>query len=169
MEKNMHSGTAQPPIHISETDYALIASQAMRLEATAPQVAEMLLDEIDRAEIHSRDELPGDAVTLGSMVTFVDESTGVRRRVQIVLPVDADIERNSLSIASQVGAGLIGLSPGQSIDWPCPDGRPRTLRVVDVEQNPAPYPDPPSLEAPHELVRELGVTGSALQQPEPSV
>jgi hypothetical protein len=49
MEKIAYSGTAKPPIHISETDYALIASQAMRLEATAPQVAEMLLDEIDRA------------------------------------------------------------------------------------------------------------------------
>jgi len=53
------------------------------------------------------------------------------------LPADADIERSSLSIASQVGAGLIGLRAGQAIDWPCPDGRPRTLRIVDVEQNPA--------------------------------
>ena len=154
MEKIANSGTAKPPIHISETDYALIASQAMRLEATAPQVAEMLLDEIDRAEIHSRDELPGDVVTLGSVVTFVDESTGVRRCVQIVLPADADIERSSLSIVSQVGAGLIGLRAGQSIDWPCPDGRPRTLRIVDVEQNPAPGVHPPPREAPHELVRD---------------
>jgi regulator of nucleoside diphosphate kinase len=137
MEKIAYSGRAKPPIHISETDYALIASQAMRLEATAPQVAEMLLEEIDRAQVHSRDELPRDVVTLGSVVTFVDESTGVRRRVQIVLPADADIERGSLSVGSQVGAGLIGLKAGQSIDWPCPDGRPRTLRIVDVEQYPA--------------------------------
>ena len=154
MEKIVSTGTAKPPIHISETDYALIASQAMRLEATAPQVAEMLLDEIDRAEVHSRDELPSDVVTLGSVVTFVDESTGVRRCVQIVLPADADIERSSLSIVSQVGAGLIGLRAGQSIDWPCPDGRPRTLRIVDVEQNPASGADRASREAPHELVRD---------------
>lgn len=136
MENAAYNRTAMPPIHISETDYALIAGQAMRLEATAPRVAEMLFDEIYRAEVHSRDELPNNVVTLGSLVTYVDESTKVRRRVQIVLPAEADIERNSLSIASQVGAGLIGLSPGQSIDWPCPDGRPRTLRIVDVEQNP---------------------------------
>jgi regulator of nucleoside diphosphate kinase len=140
MEKIAYSGTAQPPIHISETDYALIASQAMRLEATAPQVAEMLLDEIDRAEVHSRDELPRDVVTLGSTVTFVDESNGLQRRFQIVLPADADIDRGSLSIASQMGAGLIGLSAGQSIDWPYPDGRSRILRIVEVEQDPAPGP-----------------------------
>jgi len=126
----------------------------MRLEATAPDVAEMLLDEIDRAEIHSRDELPSNVVTLGSVVTFVDESTGVRRCVQIVLPAEADIERGTLSIVSQVGAGLIGLSAGQSIDWPCPDGRPRTLRIVEVEQNPAPDAGRPPLEARHEHVRD---------------
>jgi regulator of nucleoside diphosphate kinase len=152
MNKNVHSGTAKPPIHISETDYALIASHAMRLEATAPQVAKMLLDEIDRAEVYSRDELPNDVATLGSAVTFVDESTGVRRCVQIVLPADADIERSSLSIHSQVGAGLIGLRAGQSIEWPYPDGRPRTLRIVDVEQNPALDSQPPS-EEPQDLVR----------------
>jgi regulator of nucleoside diphosphate kinase len=121
MNKQINSRRAKPPIHISETDYALIASQAMRLEMTAPRIAEMLLDEINRAEVHSLDELPGGVVTLGSLVTFVDESTGVQRTVQIVLPADADIERSSLSIASQVGAGLIGLRAGQSIDWPCPD------------------------------------------------
>ena len=123
----------------------------MRLEATAPQVAEMLLDEIDRAEVHSRDELPGDVVTLGSVVTFVDESNGVQRCVQIVLPTDADIELGSLSIASQVGAGLIGLSAGQSIDWPCPDGRPRILRIIDVEQNPAADVERPPSEGPQDL------------------
>ena len=151
MENIASSGTAQPPIHISESDYALIASEAMRLEATAPRVAEMLLDEIDRAEVHSRDELPGDVVTLGSLVTFVDEGSRVQRRVQIVLPADADIERGSLSIASQVGAGLIGLSAGQSIDWPCPDGRPRILHIVDVEQNPAPGVDRPPTDVPQDI------------------
>ena len=44
---------------------------------------------------------------------------------------------------------MIGLSAGQSINWPCPDGRPRTLRMVDVEQSPA-----PPREAPNELVRD---------------
>jgi regulator of nucleoside diphosphate kinase len=154
MEKIAPTGTAKPPIHISDTDYALIASQAMRLEATAPQVSEMLLDEIERAEVHSREDLPGDVVTLGSLVTFVDESTSVRRRVQIVLPAEADIENGSLSIVSQVGAGLIGLSAGDSIDWPCPDGRPRILRIVEVEQNPALDADRSRHEGPHELVRD---------------
>ena len=153
MKNISSSGTAKPPIHISEIDYALIASHAMRLEATAPVIARMLLDEIDRAEVYSRDELPGDVVTLGSIVTFVDENTGVQRRVQIVLPADANIERSSISIHSQVGAGLIGLRSSQSIDWPCPDGRPRSLRVIDVQQSPAFNDRQPPREAAQNLAR----------------
>jgi regulator of nucleoside diphosphate kinase len=53
-----------------------------------------------------------------------------------VLPADANMERGALSIISQVGAGLVGLRAGQSIEWPYPDGRPRPLRIVDVRQYP---------------------------------
>ena len=127
-------GTAKPPIHISEADYNLIADHAMRLEASSPDLAHMLLDEVDRAIVHPRAELPGDVVTLGSTVSYVDESTGTLRRVRLVLPAEADIEDGAVSILTQVGAGLIGLKAGQSIDWPCPDGRPRILRIVEVDQ-----------------------------------
>jgi hypothetical protein len=61
MEKIDYSGTAKPQIDISETDYALIASDAMSLEAAAPTVAKILLDEIDRAEILSARSLSNDA------------------------------------------------------------------------------------------------------------
>jgi transcription elongation GreA/GreB family factor len=35
-----------------------------------------------------------------------------------------------------VGAGLIGMSVGREISWPCPDGRPRTLKILGVKQQP---------------------------------
>ncbi len=133
MVKTARKSGAKPPIHISETDYDLISNHALRLEAKAPQVAKMLLDEMDRAYVHPAGQLPKGVVTLGSTVTFADEEVGKERRVRIVLPGEADIENGSLSILSQVGAGLIGLKAGQSINWPCPDGRPRTLQVISVE------------------------------------
>ena len=92
----------------------------------------MLLDEIDRAEIHERDALPSDVVAIGSEVEFLDVGTGAARRVKLVVPVEADIEAGRVSILTSVGAGLIGFRPGQSIDWPCPDGRPRVLRILSV-------------------------------------
>jgi regulator of nucleoside diphosphate kinase len=35
-----------------------------------------------------------------------------------------------------VGSALLGLSVGQSIEWCFPDGRPRTLRVVELLYQP---------------------------------
>ncbi len=133
MVKTARKSGAKPPIHISETDYDLISNHALRLEAKAPLVAKMLLDEMNRAYVHPADQLPKGVVTLGSTVTFAGDDVANERRVKIVLPGEADIESGSLSILSQVGAGLIGLKAGQSINWPCPDGRPRTLHVISVE------------------------------------
>jgi regulator of nucleoside diphosphate kinase len=55
------------------------------------------------------------------------------RRVQLVLPKDADIDAGRVSILSYVGAGLIGLKEGQSINWPDTSGAARKLTLVKVE------------------------------------
>jgi regulator of nucleoside diphosphate kinase len=54
----------------------------------------------------------------------------------LVLPSDADIEAGRVSIMTPVGAGLIGMSVGNQINWPCPDGRPRVLKILEVKQQP---------------------------------
>ncbi|MBE8335739.1 GreA/GreB family elongation factor, partial [Leptospira borgpetersenii serovar Ballum] len=45
----------------------------------------------------------------------------------------ADIDAGRVSILSHVGAGLIGLTEGQSINWPDPTGAVRKLTPVLVE------------------------------------
>lgn len=122
----------QPPIHLTEGDYEIIADLALSVERRSPVLSKMLLDEINRAEIHERGALPTDVVALGSEVEFLDVDAGARRLVQLVLPGDADIEAGRVSILTSVGAALIGLRAGQSIDWPTPDGRPRVLRILEV-------------------------------------
>jgi regulator of nucleoside diphosphate kinase len=56
--------------------------------------------------------------------------------VRLVLPFEADMEAGRMSILTPVGAGLIGLTVGQSIDWNLPDGRPRVLKILAVEHTP---------------------------------
>src|SRR5688500_11914697 len=124
----------KPPIHLIDEDYDVIADLALSIERRSPELSRMLLDEINRAEIHERDGLPPDVVTIGSEVEFLDVDAGARYLVQLVLPVDADIEAGRVSILTPVGAGLIGLGKGQSIDWPCPSGRPRVLRILEARR-----------------------------------
>ena len=130
------SGSRKPPIHISEADYDVIADLALQMEHRAPALAKQFLDEINRAKIHPAGTVPTDAVTIGSEVEFLDDSTGEKRRLKLVLPVDADFEAGRLSVMTPVGAGLIGMTVGREISWPTPDGRPRVLRILEVKQQP---------------------------------
>ncbi len=95
---------------------------------------EGLLDEIDRATICSHSSIPADVVTMGSEVTFLDAKSGAERTVRLVYPGDADISAGRISILTPIGAGLIGLSVGQSIHWPDRGGDDHRLTIVSVRQ-----------------------------------
>lgn len=128
------AASLRPPIHLIDSEADLIGDLALRMEQRAPVVSAMLLAEIDRAEIHTAGTLPEGVVSLGSEVDYVDEATEARRTVQLVLPGEADIEAGRISVMTPVGAGLIGLSVGQSIDWPDLEGRDHRIRIVGVRR-----------------------------------
>jgi regulator of nucleoside diphosphate kinase len=123
-------------IHVTEQDLAklrgVIASHATGRDAAA---AEQLATELDRAVVVPRDELSADVVTMSSRVVFEDE-TGRRRDVQLVYPWEAAPARGKISILAPVGVALLGLSVGQEIDWPLPNGRTASLRIVSVLYQP---------------------------------
>ncbi|MBR0673770.1 nucleoside diphosphate kinase regulator [Neoroseomonas soli] len=127
-----HITTRRPPILMSENEHGILVGLAMSGARRNPDAARLLMEEADRAELVPAARLPGDVVALGSHVVFTDEATGVSRRVQLVLPAEADIGQGRISILSLVGAGLIGLRAGQSIEWPVQDGRLRQLTVTEV-------------------------------------
>jgi len=77
--------------------------------------------------------MPKNVVTLNRWLQYVDDHSPEVRRVQLVLPKDADIDAGRVSILSYVGAGLIGLKEGQSINWPDTSGAARKLTLVKVE------------------------------------
>lgn len=129
---------ARPPIHLIDSECDKLSELALSIEARRPELAAMLLDEIDRAEVHGADDLPAGVVTMGAEVEFVDEGHGGSRTVRLVYPHEADIEAGLISILTPVGAGLIGLSEGQSILWPDRNGHERKLRIVKVSRPQAP-------------------------------
>ena len=95
-----------------------------------------LAPELDRADVVPFHAVPPDVVTMNSRVVFEDEATAEVRTVTIVYPQDADPSQGKISVMAPVGCALLGLSVGQSIEWCFPDGRPRTLRVVELLHQP---------------------------------
>lgn len=131
---NLHALASRPPIHMIDTEADALALLAERPGLPAPDVADMLLAEIERATVHGAHDLPHDVVSMNAMVDFVDAASGATRTVQLVYPQDADIDAGRVSILTPVGAALIGLRAGQSIAWPDRDGHVRALTVTRVAQ-----------------------------------
>ena len=128
------AGDVRPPIHLLAAESDMVASLALQAEHRFPVVAAMLLEEIERAELHERHTLPETAITIGSQVDFVDERSSQLRSVELVMPASANIAEGRISILTPMGAALYGLMAGQSIDWPDLDGHERRIRIVRVRQ-----------------------------------
>lgn len=132
MDEGTETGALRPPLLMSARDHDRLVGLAEAVMQRNPLVARLLMEEADRAEVVPAGRLPAGVVAVGSLVEFRDEATGEARRVQVVLPGQADIAEGRISVLSLVGAGLMGLSEGHSIDWPTQDGRLRRLTVLRV-------------------------------------
>jgi regulator of nucleoside diphosphate kinase len=98
--------------------------------------------EIDRAEVVEPEQIPPNRVTMNSRVRFVDEESKDEREITLVFPAHADVEENRISVLAPVGSALLGLSVGDTIEWPLPNARSRRLRVVAVTYQPEAAGDP---------------------------
>ena len=129
----------RPRLIIDERAYPRLLALAERARAQVPDLADRLIEEIERADLRASSEMPGDVVTLGSEVTFRHAER--TQTVHIVAPEDADIEHRRISVLTPVGAALLGLAVGQKISWQMPDKRDAVLEVIAVRQpnEPAPH------------------------------
>ena len=123
----------EPPVTINEADYERLHSMANFFMERNPDASERLLEEIGRAEIRAPNNMPPNVVTMGSHVTYRDETTGKSQSVYLVWPFEADIERKRISVLTPVGAALIGLAEGASIDWEANSGEIRHLTILKVK------------------------------------
>jgi len=122
----------KPAITLTASDSDRLWQLAESLAGRSPDVAEELLAELDRARVVADGRLAPDVVRMGSTLRFTSD-LGDDRRVTLVFPGEADIAKGKVSILTPIGAALIGLSAGQSIDWTARDGRTHRLTVVSVE------------------------------------
>ncbi|MFD6320754.1 nucleoside diphosphate kinase regulator [Methylorubrum populi] len=125
---------SKPRIKMTADDHERLSRLAASAMDRAPEVASFLSDELDRVQIVRGGTAEGDFARMGSRVDFRDNSTGRRQSVTLVYPGDADIEQGKVSILTPIGAALIGLSKGQSIDWATRTGEIRRLTVLDVRE-----------------------------------
>ncbi|WP_417498091.1 nucleoside diphosphate kinase regulator [Maricaulis sp.] len=123
----------KPAITLTRSDHERLWRLAESLPDSAANVADPLLAELDRARIVADNKIAAKVVRMGSSLCFTSE-LGDEKHVTLVYPGEADIEAGKVSILTPIGAALIGLSAGQTIDWAARDGRVRRLTVNSVTQ-----------------------------------
>jgi regulator of nucleoside diphosphate kinase len=96
--------------------------------------AERLADELDRADVVEPGRLPANVVTIESRVTFEEARSGTVREMVLVYPANANPSAGRISVLAPVGAAVLGLQTGDAIEWPLPDGRTATIRILAVAQ-----------------------------------
>ncbi|MCG6206562.1 nucleoside diphosphate kinase regulator [Rhodopseudomonas sp. HC1] len=119
-----------PPISLRMCDVERLRNLAEAASEKYPQTADFLAREIDRAEILADSRVVPGLIVMGSEVTFRDDISHQERCVTLVYPEAADVEDGKISILTPIGAALIGLSVGQTIEFQTPGGRWRSLTVV---------------------------------------
>ncbi len=123
--------SSKPSIIVSRTDLERIEALLDRQPAAEAASFAKLRAELDRADVAESASMPAHTVGMNSTVTFEDEDNGEKLTRTLVYPAAAGTT-GTVSILAPVGTALLGLSLGQQIDWPMPDGRMRKLRVLEV-------------------------------------
>lgn len=123
-----------PPISLRMCDANRLRNIAEAASEKYPQTTDFLAREIERAEILPDARLLPGLVTMDSEVTFRDDISLQELAVTLVYPEAADVDAGRISILTPIGAALIGLSVGQTIEFQTPGGRWRSLTVLRVQQ-----------------------------------
>lgn len=123
--------TQKVQLLISDKDqkalYALIGSR--NSDTFAP-----LEEELSRAQVLPESDLPGDVVTLNSTVRVQDTDSGQESEMQLVLPHEANINENKISVLVPMGMALIGLRAGQTYEWVMPGGKTKHFKVISARR-----------------------------------
>ncbi|HLP73161.1 MAG TPA: nucleoside diphosphate kinase regulator [Bacteroidales bacterium] len=125
-------------IIITRNDFSRIQKSidyAKSKKAIGINEADNLINELHSALIVDPHEVPGDVVTMNSIVriSFLDSNKSMQ--FQIVYPGGANIKENKISIFSPVATALIGYKAGDEIEWIVPSGLTK-IRIDEIVYQP---------------------------------
>ena len=113
----MQHAAGLPPSNrllVSDADHDRLTGLARAFLDRAPDTAEELLSEMDRA------------VTIRAV-------GGDNQRITLVYPGEADIAENRISVLTPMGTALIGAAIGEVVCWSSRDGRELSVTIEAVD------------------------------------
>lgn len=118
------------PVIMREDDYSLLRRLISTYTTSSEEMS--LAGEIRRAVVVKKDAFPANTIRLNSRIEILDEETRLTRSLYIVMPDNANIKENKVSILSPIGAALFGFRKGETVRWKVPAGL-KKFRIKDVQ------------------------------------
>ncbi len=126
------------PIYITEFDLERLQKLLWEAQASdyrKSEYLEKLQTEIRRAVVVSPQDIPGDVITMNSVVSLEDVDTGEEETYRLVFPEDADLSRGNISVLAPIGTAMLGYKVGDTFEWIVPAGK-RQLQVKKIVYQP---------------------------------
>jgi regulator of nucleoside diphosphate kinase len=96
---------------------------------------EKLRGELDRAQIVSPQQIPGDVITMNSKVVIRDLDSGEDEIHTLVYPEQANAAEGKISVLAPIGTAMLGYRIGDVFEWEVPAGK-RRLRIEKILYQP---------------------------------
>jgi regulator of nucleoside diphosphate kinase len=94
-----------------------------------------LLMELESAHVVREDELPEDTICINSVVQVREVVNKQSFIFQIVLPPNADVRKNKISVFAPIAIALLGYRKGSRIQWEMPNGM-QEFEILKVNRIP---------------------------------
>lgn len=118
------------PVVLCEEDYNRLTN-ILNLQ-TANQDKMTLAYEVGRAIVVKNNAFPPNTIRIGSKVTVMDLENKKEKAFQIVMPGEADLKAQKVSVLTPMVAAIIGFREGNEVTWKMPAGM-KNLKILSVE------------------------------------
>jgi regulator of nucleoside diphosphate kinase len=125
-----------PDIVISSLDALRLENLLASMRGSDFPGKDELEAELARADVVEPEEIPPTVVTMNSTVRFKVLPNAQEFELTLVYPRDLDDSGSKVSVLAPVGSALLGLSHGDEIEWPKPDGSLMRVRIEEVTYQP---------------------------------
>lgn len=119
-------------LSLSKSDFKLLKEHLEKSNMSAYN-KEKLQAELKAATIYPEADLPPDVVCLKSEARIANVKTGKEFTFTLVMPEEANIKVQKVSVFAPIGIALFGYRTGDSISWEMPDGI-QEFKILEVKR-----------------------------------
>lgn len=126
---------SKPQIILSKQDLNRLETMLDNQPKLTPTMMQ-LEDELARAEVVAPENVPANVVSMNARVLLNIAPSKTASEITLVYPHEFKGEKGQVNIVAPIGAAILGLAEGQSIEWPQPDGQMMKVTIEKVLYQP---------------------------------